>query len=58
MSIREIIDGLESAPRQGAAVDVPEGARFVVISETALNRMIRELRLAERPNAEYFESAK
>jgi len=56
MSITEIIDALERAPRQGAAADEPEGARFVAISETALNAILRELRggAAERPNAEYF----
>jgi hypothetical protein len=36
-------------------VDDPEGARYVVISETALKRILRELRLAERPDAEYFD---
>jgi hypothetical protein len=54
MPIREIIDGLESAPRHGASVDDPEGSRFVVISETAMNRIICELRLAERTDAEYL----
>ena len=56
MSVADVIDALERAPRQGAATDDPEGARDVVISETALNKMIRELRLgsAERPGAEYF----
>jgi len=56
MSIVDVIDALERAPRQGAAVDVPEGTRYVVISETALNQIIRELRVgsAERPDAEYF----
>ena len=58
MSITEIIDALERAPRQGAAVDEPEGARVVVISETALNRILRELRLVERQDAEYFDSTK
>ena len=54
MTIADIIDALARAPRRGAPVDDPEGARFVVISETALNRIIRELRLgsAERPDAE------
>jgi hypothetical protein len=39
-------------------VDDPEGARCVVISETALNLIIKELRkgLPERPGAEYFDS--
>jgi hypothetical protein len=54
MRIAEIIDGLERAPRQGADVDKPEGTRFVVISETALERILRRLRLAEREDAEYF----
>ena len=57
MSVQDVIDALERAPRQGAEVDEPEGARVVVISETALNRIIRDLRLgsAERPDAEYFQ---
>ena len=56
MSIVDVIDALERAPRQGAALDVPEGVRYVVISETALNKIIRELRAgsAERPDAEYL----
>ena len=57
MSIADVIDALERAPRRGAPVDEPEGARFVVISETALNRIIRELRLgsAERPDVENLQ---
>jgi hypothetical protein len=60
VSVVDVIDALERAPRQGAAVDDPEGTRYVVISETALNRIIRELRqvFSERPDAEYFGSAK
>jgi hypothetical protein len=57
MGITEIIDALERAPRQGATVDDPEGARYVVISETALNKIVRELRLVERQDAEYLGSA-
>ena len=57
MGITEVIDALERSPRQGATVDDPEGARYVVISETALNKIVRELRLAERQDAEYFGSA-
>jgi hypothetical protein len=58
MSIADVINALERAPRQGAAMDQPEGARYVVISETALRQMIRELRLgsANRPEAEFFEA--
>jgi hypothetical protein len=56
--ITEVIDALERTPRQGDKVDEPEGARYVVISETALIRIIRELRqaLSERPDAEYFDA--
>ena len=57
MTIADVIDALERAPRRGAPVDAPEGERSVVICETALNRIIRELRLgsAERPDAENFQ---
>jgi hypothetical protein len=57
MSIPEIADALERAPRQGADKDQPEGSRFAVFSDTVLNRMARELRLAsaDRPKAETFE---
>ena len=57
MSISEIADALERAPRQGADKDHPEGSRYVVFSDTALNAMARELRLAvaDRPDAETFE---
>jgi len=56
MTVREIADALERAPRQGAAVDEPEGSRFVVISDTALTKLTRELRLAaaDRPESETF----
>lgn len=58
MSIADIVDALDRAPRQGAVVDDPEGARYVVISETALNKIVRELRLGsvERPDAEFFQT--
>ena len=57
MSISEIADALERAPRQGADKDHPEGSRYVVFSDTALNAMARELRLAvaNRPDADSFE---
>jgi hypothetical protein len=56
MSVADVIDALEGAPRQGAAVDDSEGSRCVVFRDTAMNRITRELRLAsaERPDAEYF----
>lgn len=57
MGITEIIDALERVPRQGAAADDPEGARYVVISVTALKAIVRKLRLVERQDAEYLGSA-
>ena len=54
MRIAGVIDELERWPRQGPSVDDPEGARFVVISETALNVIISELRGAAVPDAEYL----
>ena len=58
MSIADVIDALERAPRQGTDVDDPESARYVVISETALKEIIRELRIgsANGPDAEFFEA--
>jgi hypothetical protein len=57
MSIPEIADVHERAPRQGAETDRPEGARYAVFSDTALAAMARDLRLAstDRPAAETFE---
>jgi nicotinamidase-related amidase len=57
MTVAEIADAMERAPRQGAEKDQPEGSRFVVFSDTALNAMVRELRLAsaDRPDAETFD---
>jgi nicotinamidase-related amidase len=57
MNIAEIADALERAPRQGANKDQPDGSRYAVFSDTALNAMARELRLAsaDRPHAETFD---
>ena len=56
MNILEIADALEGAPRRGNAVDDPEGSRYVVFSDTAMQKITRELRMAaaERPEAESF----
>lgn len=56
MNISDIADVLDGAPRQGATMDDPEGLRHVVFSDTAMQRITRELRLAasERPRAESF----
>jgi hypothetical protein len=57
MSIPEIADALERAQRHGADKDQPEGSRFAVFSDTALQAMARALRLAsaDRPDVETFE---
>jgi nicotinamidase-related amidase len=57
MTIPEIADALERAERQGADKDQPEGSRYAVFSDTALQTMARELRLtaADRPDAESLE---
>ena len=54
MRIAGIIDELERWPRQGGSVDDPEGGRFVVISETALTVIIRDLRSAALEGAEHL----
>jgi len=56
VTIAEIADALERAPRQGAEKDKPEGARFATFSDTALNQMAGDLRLAagDRPDSEAF----
>jgi hypothetical protein len=56
MNTSDIAEVLDGAPRQGAAVDDPEGLRHVVFSDTAMQRITRELRLAasERPHVESF----
>ena len=60
MNISDITDALEGPPRHGAAVDDPEGLRHVVSSDTAMQRIARELRLAacERPHVESFGTGK
>lgn len=57
MTIPEIADALERVPRQGASKDQPEGSRYAVFSDTALQAMARALRLAsaDRPDVETFE---
>ncbi len=54
MSVTEIADALERAPRQGSTVDTPEGSRYAAFSDTLLQQFTRELRMAaaERPDAE------
>ena len=54
MTIAEIADAMENAPRKGASVDSPEGVRYVLLSDTLVQKITRELRLAaaEQPHAE------
>jgi len=56
VTIVEIADALERTPRQGTDKDKPEGSRFATFSDTALNQMARDLRLAagDRPDSETF----
>lgn len=44
MTIQQIIDVLEVSERIGQAEDVPEGARYIQISETLTSRMIEGLK--------------
>ena len=43
MSLVEIIDGLKLAPRIGLDKDVPEGSRYIIISDTLTQKMIESL---------------
>ncbi len=54
MTISEIADALENAPRRGGDVARPEGSRYATFSDTILKRMAQDLRLAtgERPDSE------
>ena len=47
IKVRAIIEALAKAQRQGADVDEPEGARYVVISETLLNILVTHLQQVE-----------
>jgi len=43
-SIQDVIRVLEDAARLGEDVDEPEGARYIQISETLVNEMLKALR--------------
>ena len=60
MSISEIAEALERAQRQGADEDRREGSRYAVFSDTQLQTMARDLRLAsaDRPDVETFGAQK
>ena len=44
MGLQDVIRGLEQADRIGAERDIPEGSRYIRISETLLNEIIEALK--------------
>lgn len=44
MEIKEVILTLMTAPRNGADVDIPEGSRYIEISETLVNEIVECLK--------------
>ena len=60
MTVTEIAEVLENAPRRGGDVDRPEGIRYAMFSDTMLKRMAQDLRLAagDRPDVEEFSSGR
>jgi hypothetical protein len=46
--LSKLADELAAAPRQGAAEDTPEGARYVQISDTAIKNIVDVIRAAAR----------
>jgi hypothetical protein len=47
MNIAEIRDVLESSVRQGSDLDVPEGSRYIQLSDTLVKILCLELRMIE-----------
>jgi hypothetical protein len=43
MELKDVIHILKTGERQGAETDEPEGARYIVISETLVDEMIGAL---------------
>ena len=43
LTLEDIISGLNSAPREGAAKDRPEGSRYIRISDTLANEIAESL---------------
>lgn len=43
MTILEVAEALRTATRQGADQDIPEGSRFIELSETLANEMIKAI---------------
>jgi hypothetical protein len=41
--VEEILNMLKSAPRLGAENDIPEGTRYIQISETLVNKIISDI---------------
>jgi len=48
MSLAQVADHLDAVHREGAAVDEPEGARFLTMSDTLARQLSAALRDAAR----------
>jgi len=48
IDIREMIEMFRNAPRMGASEDTPEGARYIIISDTLANNCADTLSAVER----------
>jgi hypothetical protein len=46
MELQDVLSVLESADRMGAVQDVPEGSRYIQISDTLARQMVEALRRA------------
>lgn len=52
MTIQDIITGINTSHRFGSEVDYPEGARYIVISDTLADQIVLALYEIERQNKE------
>jgi len=44
MDLKDVIDAFNQAYRMGTEKDIPEGSRYIQISETLLNEIIEALK--------------
>lgn len=56
-NLQKVMTILLTATRQGAAKDEPEGARYVQISETLVNRMIEHLKRVDQDRMDALQYA-
>jgi hypothetical protein len=47
-TLEHVIIVLEASFREGADEDIPEGARYIKLSDTVTKRMVEALRVCER----------